>query len=136
MHVVNQRDGYWWQARRDGEEDTALPGLIPSAHFLQTREAMKNSIAVDVGGGGGGGDKRGWSNTGSGFLCAKRSGRKNKRKSGAGGPGGGRHTLGGRAGGVANGYSDIIDETDASDEVITYEEVRRITQKCLMTLGC
>ena len=43
--MVNQRDGYWWQARRDGEEDTALPGLIPSAHFLTQREAMKNSIA-------------------------------------------------------------------------------------------
>ena len=129
MHVVNQRDGYWWQARRDGEEDTALPGLIPSAHFLQTREAMKNSLAVDVGGGGGAGadgHKRGWSNTGSGFLCAKRSGRHGKNKRKSGGPGG-RHTLGGRVGnggvGGVNGYGDMIDEPDASDEVITYEEV-------------
>ena len=55
LHVVNQRDGYWWQARRDGEEDTVLPGLIPSAHFLTQREAMKNSIAgIDRHGSGSG----------------------------------------------------------------------------------
>ena len=96
LHVVNQRDAYWWQARRDGEEDTTLPGLVPSAHFLQQREAMKNTIAMDVNGKDG--SKR-WNQT-SGFLCAKRSGRHKKRKV----------------------HSFIDDETDG-ENVLTYEEV-------------
>jgi len=39
-----QSDPNWWQAKREGEDDTALPGLVPSAHFQQQREAMKHTI--------------------------------------------------------------------------------------------
>jgi len=130
LHVVNQRDGYWWQARRDGEEDTALPGLIPSAHFLTQREAMKNSIAgIDRHGSGDRHGKRGWSNTGSGFLCAKRSGRHRKNKHGGGAKSSSdlrSHTLGGGrvSNNGVNGYADMLDEADGNPEdVVTYEEV-------------
>ena len=67
LHVINQRDPHWWQARRDGEEE-ALAGLIPSSSFLAQREAMKHTIAQDDGryegrthslGGGGGGHGHG-----------------------------------------------------------------------------
>lgn len=80
LHVINQRDPHWWQARRDGEEDQTLAGLIPSAQFQAQREAMKHTIAQDAdkydvkNGFGGSHGRR------SGFLCAKRSGRNKKRK--------------------------------------------------------
>eukprot|EP00096_Caligus_rogercresseyi_P007621 TRINITY_DN2556_c0_g2_i2.p1 TRINITY_DN2556_c0_g2~~TRINITY_DN2556_c0_g2_i2.p1 ORF type:complete len:285 (-),score=76.18 TRINITY_DN2556_c0_g2_i2:37-891(-) len=44
LHVINSGDPHWWQAFRDGEDDQALPGLIPSASFQEQREAMKLSI--------------------------------------------------------------------------------------------
>ncbi len=44
LHVINQRDPHWWQARREGEDDSQLPGLIPSASFQQQREAIKQTI--------------------------------------------------------------------------------------------
>ena len=48
LHVINQLDPHWWQARRDGEEDQTLAGLIPSTGFLAQREAMKHTIAQDA----------------------------------------------------------------------------------------
>lgn len=33
LHVISQEDANWWQARREGEEDQALAGLIPSRAF-------------------------------------------------------------------------------------------------------
>ena len=47
LHVINQLDPDWWQARRDGEEDQTLAGLIPSKNFLSRREAMKHTIAQE-----------------------------------------------------------------------------------------
>ena len=32
LHVINQQDPHWWQAYREGEENT-LAGLIPSPDF-------------------------------------------------------------------------------------------------------
>ena len=107
LHVVNQRDPRWWQARRDGEEDQPLPGLIPSAHFLQQLQNVEQTLASDAGKKDGG-PKSLKSNLSSGFLCAKRSGRK-KRK------------------GQLNTYGHIGhgDELDPSDpeNYIAYEEV-------------
>ena len=102
LHVINQKDPNWWQARREGDDDLQLAGLIPSASFQQQREAVKRTIAQDAekydkkrGGAGG---------ANSGFLCAKKSGRsKNKRRF------------------KAPAYAGD-DETDAP-EVIAYEEV-------------
>lgn len=79
LHVVNQRDAHWWQARREGEEDQALPGLVPSAHFWQQKQAMEHTIALDVSKKDGG-PRSLKSNLSSGLLCAKRSGRGKKRK--------------------------------------------------------
>ena len=35
LHVINQQDANWWQAYREGEEDQALAGLIPSRAFQE-----------------------------------------------------------------------------------------------------
>ena len=75
LHVINQKDPNWWQARREGEDDQQLPGLIPSASFQQQREAVKHTIAQDAEKNGLGRDKR---NTG--FLCARRRSGKKKRR--------------------------------------------------------
>ena len=58
--MINQRDPHWWQARREGEDDSQLPGLIPSASFQQQREAIKQTITQEGGGGGGGGGNSEW----------------------------------------------------------------------------
>lgn len=104
LHVINQKDPNWWQAKREGESDQQLAGLIPSNTFLAQREAMKHTIAQDEGGHGGrslGGHSGGFRRAKSGFLCAKgKSGRKNKK-----------HLP----------YAPE-DEVDAED-VVTYEEV-------------
>ena len=46
LHVINQKDPHWWQARREGEDDSQLPGLIPSASFQQQRESLKHTVAA------------------------------------------------------------------------------------------
>ncbi len=111
LHVINQRDPHWWQARRDGETE-ALAGLIPSANFLAQREAMKHTIAQDTDrfdgtggslGGRGGRGPAGFRRARSGFLCAKKSGRNKKNK---------KH--------AAYGPDE---EMEAADEIVTYEEV-------------
>ncbi|XP_023218352.1 uncharacterized protein LOC111620621 [Centruroides sculpturatus] len=35
LHVISQDDPNWWQAYREGDEDQALAGLIPSKSFQQ-----------------------------------------------------------------------------------------------------
>ncbi len=107
LHVLNQRDPHWWQARREGEDDSQLPGLIPSASFQQQREAVKHTIAHDVDSGGG----KNKSNS-SGFLCAKRSGRRNKKRRGKA-----------PYGNAPGTDDDEMMETGTADEVIAYEEV-------------
>ena len=108
LHVVNQRDPRWWQARRDGEEDQPLPGLIPSAHFLQQLNGIEQHLASEVGKKDGG-QKSLKSNLSSGFLCAKRSGRKSRKNK--------FHTYGAHL-----GHGDEVDENDP-ENVIAYEEV-------------
>ena len=69
--------------------------------------------------------KRGWSNTGSGFLCAKRSGRHRKNKHGGGGAKSSSdlrsHTLGGGrvSNNGVNGYADMLDEADGNPGIVT-----------------
>ncbi|TRY61093.1 hypothetical protein TCAL_07862 [Tigriopus californicus] len=77
LHVINQKDPNWWQARREGDDDIQLPGLIPSAAFQQQREAVKHTIMQDSKS-----EKNGFKDQrkNSGFLCAKRSGRKKPRR--------------------------------------------------------
>merc|ERR1719402_2023032 len=71
LHVINQQDPHWWQAYREGEENT-LAGLIPSPDFHNQRVSMKQTIAVETGAADGPRHPRN-----KGFLCARRS---NKRK--------------------------------------------------------
>ena len=105
---MNQRDPRWWQARRDGEEDQPLPGLIPSAHFLQQLTGIEQHLASEVGKKEGG-QKSLKSNLSSGFLCAKRSGRKSRKNK--------FHTYGAHL-----GHGDEGDENDP-ENIIAYEEV-------------
>ena len=106
--MVNQRDAHWWQARREGEEDQALPGLVPSAHFWQQKQAMEHTIALDVSKKDGG-PRSLKSNLSSGLLCAKRSGRTKKRK--------GHLDTHGHL-----GHGDELDPSDP-ENFIAYEEV-------------
>lgn len=111
LHVINQQDANWWQARRDGEDDQTLAGLIPSASFLSQREAMKHTIAHDSDqfdgrGGGrsssfGGTNTRGFRRAKSGLLCAKKSGRGKKNRK----------------------RLPFADEEVDAEEILTYEEV-------------
>ncbi|XP_058792449.1 uncharacterized protein LOC131664960 isoform X3 [Phymastichus coffea] len=105
LHVISQEDPNWWQAYREGEEDQALAGLIPSRAFQHQRESMKQTIA---------GDKstvRGTKKS-STLLCARKNPKKKKR---------------GKFGNLNDdGYplyaTSLIDDYD-SEEVLTYEEV-------------
>lgn len=47
LHIINQDDANWWQAYREGEDDQALAGLIPSKSFQEQREALKQVIVND-----------------------------------------------------------------------------------------
>lgn len=45
LHVISQDDPNWWQAYRDGDEDSQpLAGLIPGKSFQQQRESLKKTI--------------------------------------------------------------------------------------------
>merc|ERR1712223_562096 len=121
LHVINQNDPHWWQARRDGEEDQTLAGLIPSKSFLAQREATKLTIAQDQDHydgreGGRSSSFGGYSARGnfqrakSGLLCAKKSGRSGNKKN---------HHRNKRSQ-YADGNGD--EEIDA-EEILTYEEV-------------
>jgi len=108
LHVINQVDPHWWQAYREGEENT-LAGLIPSPDFHSTRVSMKQTIAdevgaVDVGGGGGGRLAR--QHKSKGFLCARRSNKRKKKEV----P-------------YSAGHYHDSGEMEAEGETIVYEEV-------------
>ena len=78
LHVINQQDANWWQAYREGEENT-LAGLIPCPSFHSQRVAMKQSIADEVNL-----DKNQPRNNNKkqqqGFLCARRSNKRKKKE--------------------------------------------------------
>merc|ERR1719427_1283107 len=76
LHVINQQDPHWWQAYREGEENT-LAGLIPSPSFHSQRVSMKQTIADEVGAA----DSRlTRQNKSKGFLCARRSNKRKKKE--------------------------------------------------------
>ncbi|CAG0889018.1 unnamed protein product [Cyprideis torosa] len=95
LHIRSQEDPNWWQAFREGEEDHALAGLIPSKSFQEQREALKQSLV---------GEERSLGEKGhlksSTLLCAKKSSKKKKRKM----------------------YNPSQSE-DEPEEILTYEEV-------------
>ena len=77
LHVINQQDANWWQAYREGEENT-LAGLIPSPSFHSQRVAMKQSISDEVNL-----DSKNQSRNSmktKGFLCARRSNKRKKKE--------------------------------------------------------
>merc|ERR1740128_630358 len=77
LHVINQEDANWWQAYREGEENT-LAGLIPSPSFHSQRVQIKQSIADEVNL-----DSKSQSrasNKTKGFLCARRSNKRKKKE--------------------------------------------------------
>ena len=84
LHVINQQDPHWWQAYREGEENT-LAGLIPSPDFHSQRVSMKQTIADEVGAvepgvGGGRVINRNQAKNNKGFLCARRSNKRKKKE--------------------------------------------------------
>lgn len=46
LHVISQDDPNWWQAYREGEEEHALAGLIPSQAFQHQRESLKQTALI------------------------------------------------------------------------------------------
>jgi len=96
------------EEEEQGGEDQPLPGLIPSAHFLQQLNGIEQHLASEVGKKDGG-QKSLKSNLSSGFLCAKRSGRKSRKNK--------FHTYGAHL-----GHGDEGDENDP-ENIIAYEEV-------------
>ncbi|XP_067941290.1 protein PALS1-like [Watersipora subatra] len=48
LHVINQEDPNWWQAYREGEEDQALAGLVPSKLFWENREQLRLQILAET----------------------------------------------------------------------------------------
>ncbi|XP_074654645.1 protein PALS1-like [Tubulanus polymorphus] len=96
LHVINQTDGSWWQAYRDGEDTNTLAGLIPSKTFQQHRDAAKQVIVDD--------DQSTIDNQRkkNKKLCFKKSTKKNKKK-----------VL----------YNASTNEDHEAEEVLTYEEV-------------
>ncbi|GIX77510.1 MAGUK p55 subfamily member 5, partial [Caerostris extrusa] len=72
LHIISQDDPNWWQAYREGEEDQALAGLVPSKNFQQQRESMKQSIIGEAN------SKEKVKKAGK-FLCAKKIHKKKKK---------------------------------------------------------
>ena len=77
LHVINQEDANWWQAYREGDENT-LAGLIPSPSFHSQRVAMKQSIADEVNLDSRHSGRN--NNKTKGFLCARRSNKRKKKE--------------------------------------------------------
>lgn len=48
LHVVSQIDTNWWQAYREGEEEQALAGLIPSKSFQEVMEGLRVRALTDA----------------------------------------------------------------------------------------
>jgi len=79
LHVINQQDPHWWQAYREGEENT-LAGLIPSPSFHSQRVSMKQTIADEVGAVDTRTSRQAKGGTHKGFLCARRSNKRKKKE--------------------------------------------------------
>ncbi|XP_028967512.1 MAGUK p55 subfamily member 5 [Galendromus occidentalis] len=64
LHVISTNDPNWWQAYKDGEDETTLAGLIPSKSFQLRREAIRQQLMNQAG------EERGGSQRGKRLLCA------------------------------------------------------------------
>ena len=64
LHVISMDDPNWWQAYKDGEDETTLAGLIPSKSFQLRREAIRQQLMNH------GEEERGGSQRGKRLLCA------------------------------------------------------------------
>lgn len=69
LHVINMDDPNWWQAYKDGEDESTLAGLIPSKSFQLRREAIRQQLM------GYAGDERG-SQRKHRFLCTPTTAKK------------------------------------------------------------
>lgn len=103
LHVISREDPNWWQAFREGEDDQALAGLIPSQAFQHQRESMKLTLAGEVA-------ARDKPRKGGTLLCAKKPPRKKKSKKATSEAGYPLYSTSG------------ADECEA-EEILTYEEV-------------
>jgi len=92
LHIMSQQDPHWWQAVREGEEENSLAGLIPSRMLQETREAVKQTVMGDV--------DAAPPKKGNSLLCARRRGKKGRKKSDA-----------------------LFGAGEDPEEVLTYEEV-------------
>ncbi|KAG8178780.1 hypothetical protein JTE90_022410 [Oedothorax gibbosus] len=72
LNIISQEDPNWWQAFREGEEDQALAGLVPSKNFQQQRESMKQTIIGES-------NSKEKVKKGGKFLCAKYNKKKKKK---------------------------------------------------------
>jgi len=106
LHVINQLDPHWWQAYREGEENT-LAGLIPSPDFHSQRVSMKLTIADEVGAAEPDSANRlNRQQKSKGFLCARRSNKRKKKEVA-----------------YSAGHYDDSRELEVEGETIVYEEV-------------
>ncbi|XP_035703591.1 uncharacterized protein LOC110845232 isoform X2 [Folsomia candida] len=93
LHVINQDDPSWWQAHREGEEDQALAGLIPSKSFQEQRCTLQQQLLGET-------ETREKSRKGT-LLCAKSQKKKKKKIP----------------------YSSAFNDDFDAEEIPTYEEV-------------
>ncbi|OQR75587.1 MAGUK p55 subfamily member 5-like, partial [Tropilaelaps mercedesae] len=49
LHIINMDDPNWWQAYKDGEDETTLAGLVPSKSFQLRREAIRQQLMGHTG---------------------------------------------------------------------------------------
>ncbi|ELU16313.1 hypothetical protein CAPTEDRAFT_18392 [Capitella teleta] len=94
LHIINQDDPNWWQAYREGEEDQALAGLIPSRTFQEQREIIRHTLMAE--GKDGAKGKKSKCNS-----CGRKHNKKNQKR---------------------KLYSSTGEDLDA-EEILTYEEV-------------
>jgi len=48
LHIINQQDPNYWQAYREGEEDQALAGLVPSKMFWENKEQLRLQVLAET----------------------------------------------------------------------------------------
>ncbi|XP_064647255.1 MAGUK p55 subfamily member 7-like isoform X3 [Lineus longissimus] len=49
LHIVNQDDPLWWQARKEGDQNMRA-GLIPGRHLQERKEAYKTACSIESSG--------------------------------------------------------------------------------------
>jgi len=79
LHVINQQDPHWWQAYREGEENS-LAGLVPSPSFHAQRVSMKQTLADEVRTAEYAKNRQVKGFQDKSFLCARRSNKRKKKE--------------------------------------------------------